>query len=203
MLGALPLKALYHQQMMQHYGAICLLPKKNKLAQLARRQLTAGDVSPNSWFEEIKRVADIYDIDVCINMLNPVNTTRWTTHTSKSIAEYHNTTMQNKAYSMDTLKWIIWSNKWQGKQRKSRAHPTWQVCRGAPYRVAGASVRMKMFMHNKYSHYHPHCTILPLPVYYYYHCRAINSHCKAINSTTTHNCMVVVLLIALQWLFIE
>ena len=103
MLGALPLKALYHQQMMQHYGAICLLPEKNKLAQLARRQLTAGDVSPNSWFEEIKRVADIYDIDVCTNMLNPVNTTRWTTHTSKLIAEYHNTTMQNKAYSMAPL----------------------------------------------------------------------------------------------------
>ena len=146
MLGALPLKALYHQQMMQHYGAICLLPGKNKLAQLARRQLTAEDVSPNSWFEEIKRVADIYDIDVCTNMINPASTTKWTTYTSRLIADYHNTSMQNKAYSMDTLKWIIWSNKWQSKQRKSRAHPTWQACRGAPYRVTGASIRMKMLV---------------------------------------------------------
>ena len=144
MLGALPMEALYHQQMLTLFGAICLIPSSNKLSQLGKRQLISEEASPNSWFVRVKQVADIYGIDACENMLNPVSKTLWKSLTNSKITQYHNDIMQSEASSRHTLRWIIWSRKWQG--RTGNPHPIRQACRGDPYRSAGAAVRLRMLV---------------------------------------------------------
>lgn len=141
MLGALPFEEMLDLQMLTLFGAICRLPKSNKLYQLARRQLTSDHVSPISWFRKLQHLADSYSIDACQNMLMPEPKQRWKKQTSEAIKLNSLEKMTAEAKTRQTLSWVIWSESWLGDP-----HPIWQACRGDAYGAAGASARLKMLV---------------------------------------------------------
>ena len=140
LLDTIPVEALLHKRLLSLFGNITRLECNHPLRQLAMRQLAMKTSKSNSWFAQVARVAEKYEIDIHHALLYPWPKPAWKEYLKGVIYHTWKAEMLTKASSMSSLKWwIVGDNNIK----------VWNACKGRKHIVEAAMIRARM-MTGKY-----------------------------------------------------
>ena len=139
LLGALPIEALWHMRILTLFGSICRLPQNHQLYRLSMRQLAVRHNNRYSWFTQLSRIADKYDINVYKQILFPWPKQAWKTYIKGVITDYTIETLINNSKEKSSLKWLILK-----EQKKPQAHSVWHYNISSNIDLQGANLRARM-----------------------------------------------------------
>ena len=143
--GQVPAEALLHCRIFSLFGQISRLHIDHPLHRLAARQLVMRNSNPGSWFTQLSKLAERYQIDISQALFFPWKKDVWKQYCKKSIIAYWKVNLLNDASQKSSLSRILWSFNINMKQ-----HGVWKGCHGSPKLARSAEVRVR-FMTARYT----------------------------------------------------
>ena len=122
------------------FGQICSLNKSNPIVSVARRQLTLKDSFSNSWFIQLRKVTNKYEMeDPAIILQDPPSKYEWKQYCKKKVNLYWTIYFQNECKKRKSLEYF----NPEGMSIFD-SHPIYSSCMGDPYQTSKAIVQAKM-----------------------------------------------------------
>ena len=89
------------------FGQICSLNKSNPIVSVARRQLALKDCFSNSWFIQLRKVTNKYEMeDPAIIRQDPPSKYEWTQYCKKKVNLYWTIYFQNECKKRKSLEYF-------------------------------------------------------------------------------------------------
>ena len=122
------------------FGQICSLDNSNPIVSVARRQLALKDSSSNSWFIQLQKVTNKYDMeDPAVLLQYPPSKCEWKQYCKLRVNTYWTRYFQTECKRRKSLEFFN-----PDGMSIFDTHPIYSSCMGDPYQTSKASVQAKM-----------------------------------------------------------
>ena len=132
--GTIPLEAHLHLRILSLFGRIARLGNEHPLYQLAKRQLLMTD-SKSSWFTQLSKLAEMYEIDLDLFMYKPMKKEEWKRYCKTTVeAKWR---AQLRLHEKSSLKELVCP-------QQMTAHGSILACKGKPEHAIPTRIRLRM-----------------------------------------------------------